>query len=99
MNAAEWKSEIADLETRLRYAKDQLHQAIISESPVKVGMIFTREIKRGYGSKAKTVVQRGQVTGFSRNWGITHAVITLFNADGSLGKRATEYGWGWEAEK
>ncbi len=97
MTAAELQSRVAALKAELRDTEQQLHEAIIAESPVKVGMIFTREKTIGFGQKRRTVRERGQVTSFIKYWGNeTGALMTLFNADGSLGKRTARYGREWE---
>lgn len=85
-------STISDLETKVQRltdelwaAKDELTAAKIEASPVKIGQIYSRTIKRGWGAKEKTIVQRAEVVGH-RHMGAT-PVLRIFKADGSLGSR------------
>ncbi len=94
------KSRIGDLKAQVRNLEQQLHEAEIAESSVKVGQIYTR-VKRRFARPDK--IERGQVTGFRRRrrfGGATVAVLTLFKSDGTLGKRQSEIDdySGWELE-
>ena len=92
MNIIEIRAQIETKKTELRALEAQLHDAMIAESSFKVGQIYTHTFD--YGSR-RGIVQRGQITGFRKRYGKTRPVITLFKADGALGKRVQEI-WSFE---
>lgn len=86
-------STIEDLEAKVKSLNDQLkcaqaslNEAKLAACPIKVGEVYTKKDWRG----GKIT---GQVSRITIRFNSVIPVLTLFKADGSLGKRESEMRW------
>jgi hypothetical protein len=90
MTLDEANARVVVAKLKLNDALETLRLASIEASPVKIGEIYVLSKNIVFRWKPRRIEQRGQVTEFGTRNGRTRPVLTLFNADGNLGKRKVE---------
>ena len=86
----ELKAEQARLHRELQRVSKALIEAQTEASPVKVGDIFRRMAKRGYGKNVTEREERGRVVKFIAAYGEARPILRLLKKDGTDSLRERE---------